>query len=51
MTQSYYIFYIDGDIEDIFKIKTHPIKKGGVGELTQNINTLKTYFSHILFVV
>jgi hypothetical protein len=29
---------------------TH-IKKGGVGELTQNINTLKIYFSHILFDV
>jgi hypothetical protein len=22
--QSYYIFYIDGDIKDILKIKTHP---------------------------
>jgi hypothetical protein len=48
MTQSYYIFYIDGDIEDIFKIKTHPIKKGGVGELTQNINTLNIFFPHFV---
>jgi hypothetical protein len=29
--QSYYIFYIDGDFKNIFKIKPTPIKKGGGG--------------------
>ena len=36
--QSYYIFfYIDDDIKDILKIKTHPYYKGEMGELIQNI--------------
>jgi len=25
------LFYIDGDIKDILKIKSHPYQKGGVG--------------------
>ena len=43
--QSYYIFYIDGDIKDILKIKTHPyLKRRSGGINNKKINSFITAY-------